>query len=94
MLFQKLSLLEKTLNGIAAKLERAHFTEYVEYVGDRKRVLRRAFATGLLKGAGTAIGFTVLGALAVYWLEQAAKSDLPYIANFFTELIGIIERGK
>jgi hypothetical protein len=90
--FRKLELLEKTLAGMTAKLERSRFLEYVEYVGDEKLMLRRAFRLGLLRGAGTAIGFTILGAVAVYLLRLAAASNLPYIADFISRIIEIIEK--
>lgn len=92
--FRKLELLEKTVNRITVRLESAHFFEYVQYAGDEKRVLFRAFRIGLIKGAGTAIGFTVLGAVAIYILRLAARSNLPYIANFISQIIEIIERRR
>lgn len=90
----RLSTVEKTLKALSVNLERAHFYDYIEYAGSRRRVLARAFTVGLLKGVGTAIGFTVLGAFAIYLLQQAAKSNLPYIAKLMTEIINIIESRK
>ncbi len=92
--FRKLERLEKTLSGVTAKLERARFFEYVEYVGDEKRMLRRAFRLGILRGAGMAIGFTVLGAVAVYLLRLAATTNLPIIADLISQLIEIIEKRR
>ena len=92
--FRRLELLEKTLNGISAQLERAHFAEYIDYVGDRRRVLRRAFAVGLLRGAGTAIGVTVLGAVAIWLIRRAAASNLPLLARFLREIMEIIEKQR
>ena len=51
----------------------------------------RSFRVGILKGIGSAIGFTLLGALVVYILHLLAQSNLPYIADFISNIIDIIE---
>lgn len=88
---RRLSVIEKLLASIADKLERSHFYEYTKYVSDEKRIFRRSFLTGLLKGAGSAIGFTVLGAIVIYFLHAIAMSNLPYIADFIADIIEIIK---
>ena len=89
---RRLSLIEKTLEIICVKLERSHFYDYMEYVSNEKRIFMRSFRVGILKGIGSAIGFTLLGALVVYILHLLAQSNLPYIADFISNIIDIIER--
>lgn len=86
--------LEKSVDSIARSLERARFYEYIQYVSDTRRILKRSFLMGILKGAGTAIGVTILGAIAIYALNILAKSNLPYIADFISDIIDIIERSR
>ena len=91
---RRITLLEKSVNSIGEKLERSHFYDYMNYVSDGKRILRRAFWTGVLKGMGSAVGFTILGAVVVYFLHLLAKSNLPFLADFISDLIDIIEKNK
>lgn len=91
---KELSRLNKKVNALAEMFERAHFLDYVQYVSDEKRMLRRAFLTGLLRGVGTAVGVTVLGAVIIYLLHALAKSNLPYIADFISDIIDIIEKTR
>ena len=57
----------------------------------QKGPYRAAFRLGLLKGLGTAIGFTVLGAAVVYFLQLLVRINLPYITDFIVRIIEIIE---
>ncbi len=88
---RRLNLIELSLQSITYKLERSHFYDYIEYVSSEKRIIRRAFFMGVLKGLGTAIGFSLIGAIIIYILNLLAKSNLPYIADFISEIIDIIE---
>ena len=84
----------KTVNSFSYTLEKAHFLDYVQYASNEKRIFRRAFLTGLLRGFGTAVGVTVLGAVIIYAFQALAKSNLPYIADFISDIIDIIEKTR
>lgn len=86
--------LEKKLDAIASKLDNAGFQEYVEYATDKKRMYKSAFKAGLLRGLGMAVGFTLLGALAIYLLRLAAKSSIPLLGDFVSEIIKIVDSKK
>ena len=58
---------------------------------DDRRYLKRAFLAGAARGVGMAFGFTLLGAAALYVLRLIAQSRLPYIADFISRIIEIIE---
>ena len=84
----------KASKDCAYTLEKAHFLDYVQYASNEKRIFRRAFLTGLLRGFGTAVGVTVLGAVIIYAFQALAKSNLPYIADFISDIIDIIEKTR
>ena len=85
---------EKTIRRIAESMERSHFYDYVSFVSDERRMLRRAFLAGLMRGLGMAVGFSLLGALAVYLLNIIAMSNIPYIAEFIRRIVEIANSGK
>ncbi len=89
----RLSTVEKMIENIAFKLEQSHFYDYMNYVSNEKHIVCRAFKVGIAKGIGSAIGFTLLGALVVYILHLIAQTNLPYIADFISKIIRIIEKG-
>lgn len=79
------------LEEIIVRLERSRVIELSELLSNGRLAFKRAFLYGLARGLGMAIGFTVLGAAAIYLLRLIAESRLPYIAEFISKLIGIIE---
>ena len=82
--------LEKKLDEIALSLEKTKITEYVDLINNRKRLLYINFIQGLARGFGMAVGFTLLGALIIYFLRQLIKLNLPIIGDFISEIVRIV----
>lgn len=88
---ERIKSIERTANKIAYMLEKSRIYEYMDYVGNTKKMIRNSFFSGLMRGLGAAIGFTLLGAGFMYLLTQLAASNTPYIARFVAEIIHIAE---
>lgn len=86
------SKVSKTLDEYLIALERLRLPEYLAYLDDRKRFLRTQFVGGLVRGAGTAVGFTLLGAVIVLILQRLAQQNLPIIGNFLVEIVEFVQR--
>jgi len=56
---------EKLVRELIEALEKSHIREYADLLGDRKRLIVTSFLGGVFRGLGAAIGFSVLGALAL-----------------------------
>ena len=50
------------------------------------------FLGGISRGFGTAIGFTLLGALAIYFLQRIVILRLPIIGTFIADIIKIVQK--
>ncbi|NLG36847.1 MAG: hypothetical protein GX549_02435 [Clostridiales bacterium] len=72
-------------------LERSHLGEYIRYLQHPWRMIRVNLVAGLMRGFGTAIGFTILGAAVIYFLQQLAYRNLPLIGGFIAEIIRIVD---
>lgn len=83
--------LDRKIDKIALALEKTKITEYVDFINDRKRLLYVNFIQGLVRGFGMAIGFTILGALILYLLQQLIKLNIPLIGDFITEIVKIVQ---
>ncbi len=83
-------LLREQVERMLTSLERMRFEEYLKYVDNRKRQLANSFLLGLARGAGTAVGFSILGALVVMLLQNLAKKNLPLIGGFLAELARLV----
>ena len=84
--------LAKRMEEYLAALERMRLPDYLRYLDDRKRFIRTQFLAGLLRGAGMAVGFTLLGAVIVLILQRLAQQNLPIIGNFLVEIVEFVQR--
>jgi len=83
--------LERKLDEVIGNLEKSRFLEYVEYMQDRKRILRNSFLLGIARGVGSVIGFTILGAILWSILKSVAESSIPLLGEFISEIVHFVE---
>jgi len=81
----------RRLEKLAHRMEGLHFDAYLNYARDWRKRLVFEFLSGIVRGVGFSIGFTVLGALLLYLLRNAALANLPVIGRFLAELVRIVE---
>lgn len=84
--------LDRKLEDISIALEKTKISEYVDLINNRKRLMRVNFFQGLARVFGMAIGFTLLGALFIYVLNQLIKLNLPVIGDFIAEIVKIVQK--
>ncbi len=83
--------LESRVEKIALLLEKAKIGDYVNIMTKPKTLLLNNFIGGVARGFGTAIGFTVLGAVVLYLMRQAVLLNLPFIGGFIAEIVKIVQ---
>lgn len=83
--------LESRIEKIALLLEKAKIGDYVNIMTRPKTLLLNNFIGGLARGFGTAIGFTILGAIVLYLMRQAVLLNLPFIGGFIAEIVKIVQ---
>lgn len=71
-------------------MEQSHLGEYIRYLQRPGPLIRTNLVAGLFRGFGMAVGFTILGAAVVYFLQQLAYRNLPVIGDFIAEIIRIV----
>lgn len=84
--------LEDTLIRISDSLERAKIAEYVTLLNRPGRLIWLNVIGGLARGAGLAVGFTLLGAVIIYVLTRSFLLNLPVVGSFLGEIVWIIQQ--
>ena len=79
------------LERLTATLERMRLDEYLEYVGNRRRMIASNVLYGACRGLGFTLGFSVLGALLAVALRGLLAENIPLIGGFLAEVIRAIE---
>lgn len=83
---------QDTLFRVSDSLERAKIGEYVDLMSRPKRLIWLNLLGGLSRGAGMAVGFTLIGALVIYVLTRSFLVNLPVVGSFLGELVWIIQQ--
>lgn len=88
---KKINKIDKKLNKILRRLSQKENNDNNESKKDFFSMIWKNFLLGISKGLGTAIGFTILGAIIVYLLKKLLLLNLPVIGAFFRDIMQIIE---
>jgi len=86
-----LDYLLRRFERLSQRIDQMHLDAYLRYVHDWKRRLFFDFLSGIARGVGFSVGFSVLGALLLYLLRNMALANLPVIGRFLAELVRIVE---
>ena len=84
-------LLER-LEKVVQRMELIHLEAYLRYVKNWRKRLFVDFLSGIVRGIGFSIGFSVLGALLIYILRNMALANLPVIGRFLADVVRIVEK--
>jgi len=84
------SSLEEKISNLTYTLEKAQISDYVSLLENPKKLLYLNFLAGISRGLGMAIGFTLLGALAIYLLQKIVMLNLPLISDFIADIVRMV----
>lgn len=83
--------LQSEVEYLATIVHGSQFTEYLDLINDTRKLIIMNFIFGLTRGLGMAIGFTLLGALALYLLKQIIVLNLPLISDFIANIVRLVQ---
>ncbi|MDD4237970.1 MAG: DUF5665 domain-containing protein [Desulfotomaculaceae bacterium] len=86
-----LKILEARIAGLATNIEKMKLAEYVKLLENPWRLLYVNFIAGLARGVGIAVGFTILGAVLLYFLRKLVVLNLPLIGGFIAEIVRMVQ---
>ena len=89
--FPALDFVAQRLELLVQRLDMLKLEEYLCYARNWKKRFIFEFLSGIARGIGFSIGFSILGALMLYALRNVALTNLPVIGKFFAEIVRIVE---
>ena len=90
----KLEKLMKNIDNLNYVLTKNNLIDLAEILGNRKELLIRNLLSGIAKGIGIGIGFTVLTAVLIILLQKIVKLNIPIIGEYITDIVEIVERNR
>ena len=79
------------INYILSKNE---ILDLMELLGNSKKFLFRNFLSGIIKGIGTGIGFTILTAIIIIILQRIVTLNIPVIGKYISDIVEIVKSKK
>lgn len=73
----------------AEKIEHIRIAEHMEMTTNPKKVIYMNFISGLARGLGMGIGFTILAGIVIYLLRSWV--NLPFVGKIVADLLDIID---
>ncbi|MCL1816118.1 MAG: DUF5665 domain-containing protein [Clostridiales bacterium] len=82
------------LTDFADYLTRLNLADYIKLTQKPARMMWISFISGVARGFGIAVGFTLLSALGIYILHQLRVLDLPLIGNLIAQILDYVEMAR
>lgn len=79
------------LDELGTQLERAQIADYVQLLNNPRRLIKLNILTGIARGVGIAIGFTIFTATILYILQKIGALNLPIIGDYIAEIVKIVQ---
>ncbi len=86
-----LKTIGETLVEIGIQLDRANIAAYVYLLNKPKRLIILNLISGIARGIGIAIGFTLFAATIIYFLQKLGALNLPIIGDYIAEIVKIVQ---
>ena len=81
----------KLADKISDYFQRARLADYVDLMQKPRRLIYLNFISGVAKGFGFAVGFTLLGAILIYVLQKILVLNLPVISDIIAEMVKLVQ---
>lgn len=83
--------LSQQMKRLSENMEKFNLAEYMEMLNNPRRYMMINFIGGLFRGLGTAIGFTILGAIVIMILQRVVVLNLPIIGDYIADIVVIVQ---
>lgn len=83
--------LKEKIEKLSLDIERMKLAEYVELLNKPGRLLFVNFISGVARGLGIAVGFTLLGALVLVVLQRLVVLNLPVVSDFIAKIVRLVQ---
>jgi hypothetical protein len=79
--------LRERLEQIAQTMEKSQIADYLQLMHKPWRLICLNLLSGISRGVGIAIGFTIFTSTIVYILQAIGALNLPIVGNYIADLV-------
>ncbi len=90
----KTNLLERGIEQLNDMLSKKELHELIYILGSKKEILKRNLLGGIARGIGGGIGFTIITAIIIYFLQRIVRLNIPVIGEYINDIVDIVQKPK
>ena len=91
---KEINILQKSIDKLIDFFERREVHNLIYTLGSKKEIFRRNLLAGIARGIGGGIGFTIITAVIIYFLQRIVRLNIPIIGEYINDIIEIVQRTK
>lgn len=91
---KKIDLLQKSIDKLIGILQNMNLNDLVYIVENKKEIIKRNLLAGIARGIGGGIGFTIITAVIIYFLQKIVRLNIPIIGEYINDIVEIVQRTK
>ena len=73
-------------------LQNMNIHDSLYILGSKKEIIKRNLLAGIARGIGGGIGFTVITAIIIYFLQKIVRLNIPIIGEYIKDIIDLVQR--
>ena len=91
---QNINLLQKSIDKLMSFFEKRELHDLIYILGSKKEIFRRNLLAGLARGIGGGIGFTIITAIIIFFLQRIVRLNIPIIGEYINDIVEIVQKTK
>ena len=84
--------MQKSIDKLAQMLQDMNIHDSLYILGSKKEIIKRNLLAGIARGIGGGIGFTIITAVIIYFLQKIVRLNIPIIGKYINDIVEIVQR--
>lgn len=91
---KKIDMLQKSIDKLIDMLQNMNLNDLVYIMENKKEIVKRNLLAGIARGIGGGVGFTIITAVIIYFLQKIVRLNIPIIGEYINDIVEIVQRTK
>lgn len=88
---KNINLLNKSVEKLNEVVEKSRLYDIIEITENKRKLFTRNFFSGIFKGVGISIGFYIITAIVLMFLNYIVRLNIPVIGDYISDIVEIVE---
>ena len=80
------------MDKLTQMLQNMNIHDSLYILGSKKEIIKRNLLAGIARGIGGGIGYTVITAIIIYFLQKIVRLNIPIIGEYIKDIVDLVQR--